>query len=175
MCIAPSTLPQGLEFEDVLVCDFLSSLADNAREWRVLLTYLRSLEEHPVALEEARQMAAQAAHFGGAGSSFLQSGQWLQKQQGSSKRHMPRRLFEDVTLTAADKASLIAAQFDPHQHASLVENLKLLYVAVTRAKANVSWQQLLWQQHAVPGRLVWAPSAGACGPACINPVACVGC
>jgi hypothetical protein len=130
-------LLQGLEFEDVLVCDFLSSLSDNAREWRVLLTYLKTLEEHPAAVEEARQHLLQAAEFGGAGSSFLQSGQWRQKQQGGSKRH-DGRLLVDVTLTAADKACLIEADYDPHLHAGLITNLKLFYVAVTRAKSNVS-------------------------------------
>lgn len=162
---------------DVLVCDFLSSLPDNAKEWRVLLSFLTSLEQHPAAIQEARQIAAQvrrwrrrcavacasacawlacgltgscsesstyairpellykhralwiitilvcacrcgavflsplhsacthqqAAEYGGEGSSFLQSAQWLQRQQGASNRQMQRRLLENVTLTAADK------------------------------------------------------------------------
>lgn len=131
---------KGLEFEDVLVCDFLSSMADNAREFRVLLSYLKDLEEHPAAVEEARQIAAQASQYGGAGSSFLQSIQWQQKLGGSkSKGHLQRRLLEDVTLTAADKASLIDAMFDPSQHSGLIEELKRLYVAVTRAKSNLAF------------------------------------
>lgn len=127
------------------ICDFLSSLMDNAKEWRVLLGYLKQLEENPAAVEEARQIAAQASQYGGVGSSFLQSVQWLQKQQGSSKRQLQRRLLEDVTLTAADKASLIAAEFDPAVHHGLIEELKRLYVAVTRAKSNVS--TLCWLAH----------------------------
>jgi hypothetical protein len=127
------------------VCDFLSSLMDNAKEWRVLLSYLKTLEEHPAAIAENQRFAAQAAQYGGEGSSFLQSMQWLQKQAGASKRHMQRRLLEDVTLTAADKASLITAEFDPMLHAGLIENLKKLYVCVTRAKSNVSVLAGLYQ------------------------------
>jgi hypothetical protein len=145
------------------VCDFLSSMADNAREFRVLLSYLRFLEEHPAAVEEARQIAAQAAQYGGAGSSFLQSIQWQQKLGGSkSKDHLQRRLLEDVTLTAADKASLIDAKFDPSQHSGLIEELKRLYVAVTRAKSNVSGP-------------VRPAAAGLVGHACFGHVCCVCC
>lgn len=131
----------------VLVCDFLSSLADNAKEFRVLLNYLKYLKEHPAAVEEARQVVAQAAEYGGVGSSFLQSVQWQQKLGASSKRHLQRRLLEDVTLTAADKVSLIAADFDPSQHSGLIEELKQLYVAVTRAKSNVSCWPCRGRQH----------------------------
>lgn len=135
----PQPPPHFTFFEHaVLACDFLSSLADNAKEFRVLLNYLKYLKQHPAAVEEARQVAAQAAQYGGIGSSFLQSVQWQQKLGAPSKRHLQRRLLEDVTLTAADKASLIPAEFDPSQHSGLIEELKRLYVAVTRAKSNVS-------------------------------------
>lgn len=102
-----------------------------------MLSYLKTLEQHPAALEEARQIAAQAAEYGGEGSSFLQSAQW-QLKQGASKRAVQRQLLANVTLTAADKAALIAGDFDPVLHAGLIEDLKKMYVIVTRAKANVS-------------------------------------
>lgn len=48
-----------------------------------------------------------------------------------------RRLLEDVPLTEEEKKALLPAEFDPALHARLVEELKRLYVAVTRARNNV--------------------------------------
>lgn len=48
-----------------------------------------------------------------------------------------------AVVLAALQASLIAAEFDPALHAGLIEELKKMYVIVTRAKSNVScwgWQ-----------------------------------
>lgn len=50
------------------ICDFLSSLANDAREWRVLLSYLQQLERHPAVLAELRQAVLQGH---GEGSSFM--------------------------------------------------------------------------------------------------------
>lgn len=127
------------------ICDFLSSLPDNAREWRVLLSYLQSLEQHPAAQKERERVASQAHEYGGAGSSFMDAVQQQQAQKGGAHRRAMRRLLEDVTLRAADKAALIAAEFDPVVHSGLVEDLKRLYVAITRAKANVSTRGGVWQ------------------------------
>ena len=57
--IMPVISSKGLEFEDVLLVDFISSLED-AKAWRTLLSYLHNvLENHPA--------VAAAAGAGGEG------------------------------------------------------------------------------------------------------------
>ena len=64
--------PQGLEFQDVLIVDFLSTHPTEAREWRALLSYLRDgLEQHPAVRAEEQRAASGAQPYGGEGSSML--------------------------------------------------------------------------------------------------------
>ena len=51
-----------------------------------------------------------------------------------------RRLLEDVPLTQEERTALKEAAFDPNLHASLIDELKCMYVAVSRARNNVSGQ-----------------------------------
>lgn len=49
-----------------------------------------------------------------------------------------RRLLEAVPLTQEERVALKEVAFDPNLHASLIDELKCMYVAVSRARNNVS-------------------------------------
>jgi hypothetical protein len=86
----------GLEFEDVMLVDFLSSLED-AHSWRVLLSYLNdTLLQHPAALaEEAATAALEAAGEAGAA---------LQGLMAAQAAHRQRMLLEHVPLQVCVRA-----------------------------------------------------------------------
>jgi hypothetical protein len=90
-----SPTPAGLEFEDVMLVDFLSSLED-ARSWRVLLSYFNdTLLQHPAALAEAAAAAALEA----AG----EDGAALQGLMAAQAAHRQRMLLEHVPLQVSEK------------------------------------------------------------------------
>lgn len=81
---------KGLEFDDVILVDFLSSSPD-AKHWRVLLSYLRNeLETHASVKAEQEAVAALEAEYGGDAAVMING--------LIAGQHSRRKLLEDVPL-----------------------------------------------------------------------------
>jgi ATP-dependent exoDNAse (exonuclease V) beta subunit len=120
----------------VILVDFLSSMKD-VRSWRLLLKHLEHLEAHPLALCDATTTSSS--------SNASQPSAGKHQAQGQNALHLQQRKrwllpASDVALTEREDRALNLAElpeFDEERHAALPGELKLLYVAVTRAKANL--------------------------------------
>jgi hypothetical protein len=138
-CAAPSTVlghPQV-----VILVDFLSSMKD-VRPWRLLLKHLEHLEAHPLALCDATTTTTSSSS---SSSNASKPSAGKHQAQGQNALHLQQRKrwllpASDVALTEREDRALNLAElpeFDEERHAALPGELKLLYVAVTRAKANL--------------------------------------
>jgi hypothetical protein len=119
----------------VILVDFLSSMRD-VRAWRLLLKHLDNLEAHPLALQQPQDSNSHTSSSSNA-NKFSAGQQQQQQQQGRKGWLLPAG---DVALTEREDRALNLAElpeFDEDKHAGLPGELKLLYVAVTRAKANL--------------------------------------
>jgi hypothetical protein len=122
----------------VILVDFLLSMKD-VRSWRLLLKHLENLEAHPLALSDAtgpNTTSSSKPHQQGQNANANANANALNLQQ--RKRWLLPA--SDVALTEREDRALNLAElpeFDEERHAALPGELKLLYVAVTRPKANL--------------------------------------
>lgn len=106
---------KGLEFDDVLLWNFFSdSPADE--EWRCVYSFWLQKQRR------AAEGEAGGAHAGGGGGGRLGAVSRVSMDEGEGK---------------GGKSSVRLLDFDVEKHKALESELKALYCALTRARANV--------------------------------------
>ncbi|KAK3274493.1 hypothetical protein CYMTET_17326 [Cymbomonas tetramitiformis] len=114
---------KGLEFDDVIIVDFFADSPASEQDWRVLVQYMQ--EERAIDLRPEKHSRAAFKTFAYLGGGSRTTGATI---AGANRGN---------AASSSEKLAVHCPEFDRHQHLVLNEELKMLYTAVTRAKARV--------------------------------------